>query len=85
MLLAKLIAFIMKVYYPAIGVFASFAMTTLYATSVYGQAGPDYADSRYPSAVAWYLRKSCDLAKPWHGYKSCQLAKGTFAVTVYML
>lgn len=84
-LLAKLISFIMKVYYPVIGVFASFAMTALYATSVYGQAGPDYADSRYPSPVAWYIRKSCDPARPWNAYKSCQLAKGSFAVTVYLL
>lgn len=84
-MLAKLISFIMKVYYPVIGVFTSFAMTALYTTSVYGQAGPDYADSRYPSPVAWYIRKSCEPARPYNAYKSCQLAKGTFAVTVYML
>jgi hypothetical protein len=82
-----MIGFIMKIYYPIIGVFFSTAMTALYATSVYGQAGPDYADPRYPSPVAWYIRYSCDIAKPFgsSSYKHCLMAKGTFAVTIFML
>lgn len=86
-LLTKMIGFIMKVYYPIVGLFFSTVMTALYATSVYGQAGPDYADPRYPSPVAWYIRYSCDIAKPFGGssYTHCLMAKGTFAVTIYML
>jgi hypothetical protein len=84
-LLAKLIAFIMKVWYPIVALVFSFTLMALYTTSVYGQAGPDYADKRYPSPVAWYIRYSCEPARPWGAYHDCQLAKGTFAVTVYML
>jgi hypothetical protein len=85
MLMAKMIAFIMKVYYPVVGLFASFAMMSLYSTSVYGQAGPDYADSRYPSPVPWYISKSCDIAAAYGATKNCMMAKGTFAATVFML
>ncbi|KAL1839860.1 hypothetical protein VTJ49DRAFT_1046 [Mycothermus thermophilus] len=84
-LIAKMIAIIMKVYFPVIGTFVGIAQTALYAVSVYGQAGPDYADERYPSPSPWYLRHGCDLAKPYGALKSCQMAQGTFAVTVYML
>ncbi|KAG7293402.1 hypothetical protein NEMBOFW57_003452 [Staphylotrichum longicolle] len=37
--------------------------TIVWSQTVYGQAGPDYADSRYPSPVAWYIRYGCDLAR----------------------
>jgi hypothetical protein len=84
-LLAKMIATIMKVYYPIFGTLVGLCMTALFTVSVYGQAGPDYADSRYPSPVAWYIRYGCDIAAPYNAAKSCQMAKGTFAVTVYML
>ncbi|KAK0618176.1 hypothetical protein B0T17DRAFT_495230 [Bombardia bombarda] len=84
-LLAKMIGTIMKIYYPIIGVVLNTALIGLYAASVYGQAGPDYADARYPSPVAWYLRKSCDIAKPYNAVNNCYMAKGTFAVTVFMV
>jgi hypothetical protein len=80
-----MILIIMKLWFPILGLCVSFAMTALYTTSVYGQAGPDYADARYPSPVAWYISKSCDYAKPYGVANQCELAKGTFAVTVYML
>ena len=60
-------------------------MVGLYTASVYGQAGPDYADSRYPSPSPWYIRLSCDVAKPYNATKQCMMAKGTFAVTIFML
>ncbi|KAL1865294.1 hypothetical protein VTK73DRAFT_5295 [Phialemonium thermophilum] len=85
LLLTKMITFIMRVWYPLFGVLAGIAMTALYAASVYGQAGPDHADSRYPSSSPWYIRLSCDVAKPYGAVQHCMLAKGTFAVTVYML
>ena len=85
LLLARMILTIMHVFYPIMGTFAAFALTALYATSVYGQMGPDYADARYPSPVAWYISKSCDYAKRNNAANSCMLAKGTFAVTVYLL
>jgi len=85
LLLTKMILSIMHVFYPIFGTFVALSLTTLYATSVYGQAGPDYADPRYPSPVAWYIAKSCNYAANDGAVGSCQLAKGTFAVTCYML
>lgn len=84
-LLAKMIATIMKVYYPIIGTFVGGSLTALYAVSVYGQAGPDYADERYPSPAPWYLSKGCDVAKPYGMVESCHMAQGTFALTVVIL
>lgn len=85
LLLTKLVFFIMKFWFPLLAVGINVAMVAMYAVSVYGQMGPDHADPRYPSAVAWYVSKSCSYAAPFRAVKSCQLAKGTFAVTVYML
>ena len=85
MLLAKMIATIMEVFYPIFGTFVSLSLTALFAVSVYGQAGPDYADSRYPSPVAWYIRYGCDIAAPYGAAGSCRMAKGAFGVTVYMM
>ncbi|KAL2018566.1 hypothetical protein VTK56DRAFT_608 [Thermocarpiscus australiensis] len=84
-LLAKMITTIMKVFYPIFGTLIGLSMTALYAVSIYGQAGPDYADPRYPSPSPWYIRLGCDIAAPYNAVKSCHMAKGTFAVTVYML
>jgi hypothetical protein len=84
-LLAKMIATIMKVYFPIVGVFIGGAMTALYAVSVYGQAGPDYADERYPSRAPWYLSHGCDVARPYGAVESCRMAQGTFGATVFML
>lgn len=78
-LLVKLITFIMKFWFPMLAAGINLAMVTLYTVSVYGQMGPDHADPRYHSNVAWYIAKSCDYARPFRAYKSCQLAKGTFA------
>lgn len=84
-MLAKMIGLIMKVYKPLAGAFFAFAMMALYATSIYGQVGPDYSDPRYPSPVAWYIAKDCSYAKPKGYYSLCMIAKGSLAVTVYML
>ncbi|KLU81303.1 hypothetical protein MAPG_00394 [Magnaporthiopsis poae ATCC 64411] len=84
-LLVMLILTIMKVYYPIVGVVTSTIMVALYTTSVYGQAGPDYLDPRYPSPIPWYLTKSCDVAERYKAGKTCQIVKGTFAVSVTML
>ncbi|AEO70010.1 82bd76e8-28af-4d56-ad79-2a61f42719ba [Thermothielavioides terrestris] len=84
-LLAKMIATIMKVFYPVFGVFVGLSLTALYATSVGGQAGPDYADPRYPSPVPWYIRMGCDIAAPYNAVGDCKIAKGAFAATVFMM
>jgi hypothetical protein len=84
-LLCKLISWIMKVWYPIVGTLVSFSLVALYTTSVYGQMGPDHADERYPSAIAWYIRMGCDVARPYNGERLCMIAKGSLAVTVYML
>lgn len=84
-LLSKLIAFIMKCWFPILAAFINIAMVTLYTVSVYGQIGPDYADARYPAPAAWYFRYGCNLAKPYGKYKSCRVAQGSLGVTFYML
>jgi hypothetical protein len=84
-LLAKLIAFIMRGWFPIIAIFVNISLVALYTVSTYGQIGPDYADSRYPAPAAWYLRYGCDMAKPFGSYKSCQIAQASLGITVYML
>jgi hypothetical protein len=84
LLLLKLVTFIMKVWYPIAACVINSGLVAIWAVSVYGQMGPDYADPRYPSPIAWYISKSCNYA-PDSLVKSCMLAKGTFAVTVAML
>jgi hypothetical protein len=84
-LLAKMIATIMKVYYPIFGTIISLSLTALYTVSVYGQAGPDYADPRYPSPAPWHLRIGCKLAEPYNATKTCRMVQGTLGATVFML
>lgn len=84
-LLARLIAYIMKLWYPIFSLFFSLALTALYAASTYGQVGPDYADPRYPAPAAWYFRFGCDLAKPYNAFTSCKIAQGSLVITLYML
>ncbi|CAK7197358.1 hypothetical protein SEUCBS139899_000003 [Sporothrix eucalyptigena] len=84
-LLAKMIALIMHVFFPIFGLIMSISMVGLYTASVYGQAGPDYADARYPSHVAWYIAKSCKYAAANNAVGDCYMAKGCFAATVLML
>ncbi len=81
-LLAKMIGIIMHVFYPILGTVASLTLVVMYTVSAYGQAGPDYADPRYPSPVAWYIRMGCDIAVPYGQLKNCQMAKATFALTI---
>ncbi|KAF7558969.1 hypothetical protein G7046_g5186 [Stylonectria norvegica] len=85
MLLSKLIAFIMKVWFPIAATFINIGMVTIYAVSVYGQIGPDYADKRYPAHAAWYFRYGCDMAKPYGQYSNCQLAQSSLGVTFFMM
>lgn len=80
-----MIGFILRVWYPVVGLSFAVALTALYSTSIYGQAGPDYADPRHPSPVAWYIRYSCDVARKYGAEGQCLMAKGTFAVTAYLL
>lgn len=80
-----MIGLIMHVFYPIFGFVMSLAMVGLYTTSVYGQIGPDFADSRYPSPVAWYVAKSCSYAQPYGIVTDCYMAKGSLAASVFML
>jgi hypothetical protein len=84
-LLVKLIAFIMRAWFPIVAVVMNIALVALYTVSVYGGVGPDHADDRYPAYAAWYLRYGCDMAKPYGMYKSCQIAQATLGLSVYML
>ncbi|CCC05998.1 hypothetical protein SMACR_00214 [Sordaria macrospora] len=84
-LLVKMIMIIMKFFYPILGLIVSLSLTVLYAVSAYGQAGPDYADPKYPSPVPWYIAKSCSVARPFNAEKNCQIAKGAFAATIYLM
>lgn len=85
LLLAKLIAFIMRVWFPIVATFFNLCLVVLYTVSTYGQIGPDYTDDRYPAPAAWYFRKGCDLAKPHGLYKSCQIAQSSLGLTFYLL
>lgn len=84
-LLAKMIATIMKVYYPLFGTVVGLSLTALYAVSVHGQAGPDYADPRYPSPRPWYVWGSCELAAAYNAVKNCHMSKASLAVTIYLM
>ncbi|KAI4595758.1 hypothetical protein KJ359_006394 [Pestalotiopsis sp. 9143b] len=85
MMIAKMIAIIMHCFYPIVGLIVNIALTALYTTSVYGQMGPDYADSHHPSPIAWYIAKPCTVAANQSIQKSCRTAKGTYAATVIFL
>lgn len=84
-LLAKLITFIMKVYYPIFAILINLALIALYSVSVYGQVGPDYADPRYPAPAAWYFRQGCGLAQKYGKYRSCQIAQASLGITLLMM
>lgn len=84
-LLTKLIAAIMHVWYPLFALLFNVSLTVLYTVSVYGQVGPDYADPDQPSPSAWYIAKPCSVAANEKIQDSCRMAKGTFAATVIML
>lgn len=84
-LLAKLIAHIMRVWYPAVAILVNCALVALYSVSTYGQIGPDYADSRYPAPAAWYFRQGCGLAQQYGKYRSCQVAQVSLFVTLFSL
>ncbi|KAK4084555.1 uncharacterized protein Triagg1_1035 [Trichoderma aggressivum f. europaeum] len=84
-LLTKLIAVIMRIWYPLLSTVGSVALVVLYAVSTYGQVGPDYSDPRYPAPAAWYFRYGCDMAKPYGQYTNCQIAQGSLFITLYML
>ncbi|KAH7320172.1 hypothetical protein B0I35DRAFT_408876 [Stachybotrys elegans] len=84
-LLSKLIAFIMKVWWPVAATSINVALVVLYAVSVYGQVGRDHLDPRYPANAAWYFRYGCDFARPYGSYSSCRIAQSSLGVTLYML
>ncbi|KAL7811912.1 hypothetical protein V8C26DRAFT_408310 [Trichoderma gracile] len=84
-LLTKLIAVIMRIWYPLLSTLASIALVALYAVSVYGQVGPDHSDPRYPAPAAWYFRYGCDMAKPYGQLTNCKIAQASLFITLYML
>jgi len=84
-LLLKAVLYVLRVWYPLLAAVVNAILTGLYVASMYGQAGPDMSDSRYPSKTAWYITKSCDYAKASGYVKYCQMAKGSFACTVFMV
>jgi hypothetical protein len=85
MLLVKLLMFVLHIWVPLLSVVANVILVALWTVSVYGQAGPDYSDPEHPSAVAWYITKSCSYASASGNYGYCMQAKGAFAATVLML
>jgi len=84
-LLVKVIMFVLHVWWPILGTISNGAITVLWIVSMYGQMGPDHSDPRYPSNIAWYISKSCDIAKPYGAYGYCRQAKSAYAVTVIMM
>lgn len=83
-LLVKAVMFVLHVWYPLLGTVTNAAITALWLVSIYGQAGPDHSDKRFPSNSAWYITKSCSYAKPTNNVHYCEQAKGAFATTVFM-
>jgi hypothetical protein len=83
-LLVKAIMFVMHIWYPLLASVTNFGITALWVVSIYGQAGPDHADPRFPSKSAWYITKSCKIAAPTGNEHYCNMAKGAFACTVFM-
>lgn len=83
-LLLKAVLYVLHVWWPILGAIVNAILSGLYLASIYGQAGPDKSDPRYPSSTAWYITKSCEYARPSGNFKYCQMAKGTFASTVFM-
>jgi hypothetical protein len=84
-LVVKMTAIVMHIWYPLVALFFNIGLTALYAVSTYGQMGPDFVDPNHPSPVAWYIAKSCTVAANETIQKYCRMAKGTFAATVIML
>jgi hypothetical protein len=84
-LLVKMVLFIMHYWWPLIGLLVNTGLVAVWTVSVYGQMGPDYADPRYPSPIAWYISKGCGPAGPYGLTRSCQLAQASFGVSVLML
>lgn len=78
-LITRLIALIMDFWRPVLVLPINIAFVALYATSLGGQAGPDYLDPTRPSPVAWYIAKSCSVAANRQIQSYCRDAKGTFA------
>ncbi|KAI0178808.1 hypothetical protein GGR52DRAFT_273745 [Hypoxylon sp. FL1284] len=85
LLLTKLIAFIMHVWFPIVAMAINISLVALYVTSICGQAGPDHLDPNYPSSVAWYIAKPCNVAANQSVQGSCRMAKGAFAAACIML
>jgi len=83
--ISKLVMIIMRIFFPILGLFVHLVLFVLYIVSMYGQMGPDHLDERYPSSIAWYLRKDCSVVAKYGAEKYCKMAKGTFAATVYMI
>lgn len=84
-LITRLIALIMDFWRPVLVLPINIAFVALYATSLGGQAGPDYLDPTRPSPVAWYIAKSCSVAANRQIQSYCRDAKGTFAAFSLML
>jgi len=84
-MLVKVVMFTMHIWYPLLGTVTNAILTALWVVSVYGQAGPDHSDPKFPSNVAWYVSKSCSYAVASGNKHYCIMAKGTFATTVLMM
>jgi len=84
-LLVKAVMFALHIWYPLLGAITNTVITVLWIVSMVGQMGPDHSDKRYPSNIAWYVRKSCSFATPSGNHGYCLQAKAAFAVTVLMM
>jgi len=83
-LLVKATMFVLHIWFPILSTIVNAVITALWIVSIYGQAGPDYSDKRFPSSSAWYITKSCSYAKSSGNEHYCLQAKGAFATTVIM-
>ncbi|RAL68223.1 hypothetical protein DID88_008926 [Monilinia fructigena] len=83
--LCKVVMFIMHVWYPLISTIVNGLLTACWVVSMYGQAGPDHNDPRYPSNVAWYIAKELLICQAHWKLSLLPDGQGYFAVSTFMM
>ncbi|KAI9684144.1 MAG: hypothetical protein M1829_003414 [Trizodia sp. TS-e1964] len=84
-MLVKIVANVMDLLWPIFSLIIHTIVAAAWCVSIYGQAGPDYSDPKYPSPSPWFITKPCSVAFDPSNIHGCQMLKGGFAVSVVML
>ena len=85
-LIVKVVMWVMKVFWPVVGVAVHAALLAVYAFGLHAQLGSDTSDPLHENrGVPWYLTKSCKLVREQGHYGYCMQARASLAVTVLMV